>query len=163
MENFDTTSCESIEVLEKFTNWVESFCVENNILEYKDSEEYKTILYMSYEDILSLSSDECFSYAITLMNYAGILQKKHDVINAQYNWCNEALNFLYAKYWERYDKFLPAEIRKKSIIIENSFAQNIEKCRLRLHASMQILLETSKDIKKRVSLLQDLGKTRSFR
>ena len=132
MENFDTTSCESIEVLEKFTNWVESFCVENNIVEYKDSEEYKTILYMSYEDILSLSGDECFSYAITLMNYAGILQKKHDVINAQYNWCNEALNFLYAKYWERYDKFLPAEIRKKSIIIENSFAQNIEKCRLRL-------------------------------
>jgi hypothetical protein len=163
MEEFDTTSSESIEVLNKFTEWVESFCKENNIVEYKDSNEYATILHMSYEDILSLSSDECFSYAITLMNYAGLLQKKHDLINAQYNWCMEALNYLYAKYWERYDKFLPAEVRKKTIIIENSFAQNIEKCRLRLYASMQILLETSKDIKKRVSLLQDLGKTRSFR
>jgi hypothetical protein len=163
MEEFDTTSSQSIEVLDKFTEWVETFCKENNIVEYKDSEEYANILHMSYEDVLSLSSDECFSYAIILMNYAGLLQKKYDLINAQYNWCMEALNFLYAKYWERYDKFLPAEVRKKTIIIENSFAQNIEKCRLRLYASMQILSESSKDIKKRVSLLQDLGKTRSFK
>jgi hypothetical protein len=118
---------------------------------------------MSHEDILALSSDECFSNAITLMNYAGMIQKKHDLIYAQYNWCLEALNFLYAKYWDRYDKFLPAEVRKKSIIIENSFAQSIEKCRLRLYASMQILLETAKDTKKRVSLFQDLGKARNFR
>jgi len=163
MEEFDTTSDESIEVLDKFTEWVESFCVENNIVEYKDSETYSEILHMSHEDILALSSDECFSNAITLMNYAGMVQKKHDLIYAQYNWCLEALNFLYAKYWDRYDKFLPAEVRKKSIIIENSFAQSIEKCRLRLYASMQILLETAKDTKKRVSLFQDLGKARNFR
>jgi hypothetical protein len=70
---------------------------------------------------------------------------------------------LYAKYWDRYDKFLPAEIKKKSIIAENTFAQSIEKARLRLYASMQILNETSRDIKKRVSLFQDLGKSRSFK
>jgi hypothetical protein len=163
MEEFDTTSCESIEVLQKFTNWVEAFCTENNIIEYKDRDEYEPIINMTNGELLSLSSDECFANALTLMNYAGILQKKHDLVDSQYNWCIEALNFLYAKYWDNYDKFLPAEIRKKSIISENSFAQSIEKCRLRLYASMQILSETTKDIKKRVTLFQDFGKSRSFK
>jgi|688.fasta_scaffold604560_2 hypothetical protein len=163
MEEFDTTSGESIEVLQKFTNWVETFCKENNIIEYKDRNEYEPIINMSNGEILSLSSDECFANALTLMNYAGILQKKYDLIDSQYNWCIEALNFLYAKYWDNYDKFLPAEIRKKSIISDNSFAQSIEKCRLRLYASMQILSETTKDIKRRVTLFQDFGKSRSFK
>ena len=163
MEEFDTTSGESIEVLQKFTDWVETFCKENNIIEYKDRNEYEPIINMSNGEILSLSSDECFANALTLMNYAGILQKKYDLIDSQYNWCIEALNFLYAKYWDNYDKFLPAEIRKKSIISDNSFAQSIEKCRLRLYASMQILSETTKDIKRRVTLFQDFGKSRSFK
>lgn len=163
MEEFDTTQNDSVEVLDKFTEWVESFCKENGIIEYKDRSEYEPILNMCNEDILALSSDECFSYAITLMNYAGILQKKYDLIHSQHNWCMEALNFLYAKYWDRYDKFLPAEVRKKSIIVENSFAQSVEKCRLRLYAGMQMLSETVKDVKKRVSLFQDLGKSRSFK
>jgi hypothetical protein len=163
MEEFNIASNESIELLDQFTKWIESFCTENGIIEYKDNKDYEGIINMRNEDILSLSSDECFSYGITLMNYAGILQKKHDVISSQYNWCQEVLNFLYAKYWDRYDKFLPAEIKKKSIIAENTFAQSIEKARLRLYASMQILNETSRDIKKRVSLFQDLGKSRSFK
>jgi hypothetical protein len=163
METIDITDSQPIDALEKFTQWIDSFCKENNIIPYKDSEHYEYIVNMPHEDILSLSSDECFANALTLMNYAGNLQKKHDLAYSQYNWCAEALNLLYAKYWDRYDKFLPAEVRKKSIIMENSFAQSVEKCRLRLYASMQILCETTKDIKKKVTLFQDLGKSRSFK
>lgn len=163
MEELNTNDDESIELLDKFTDWVNSFCKENNIIEYKDSNEYEPILSLSNDDIIGLSSDECFANAITLMNYAGRLQKKHDLINSQYNWCVEALNFLYSKYWDRYDKYLPAEIKKKCIIGENSFAQRVEKCRLRLYASVEMLSETIKDIKKRVTLFQDLGKSRSYK
>lgn len=163
MEKYNFENSESIKGLDEFTNWVEEFCKDNNLIEYKDSEHYDYIINMPHEDILSLSSDECFANALTLMNYAGTLQKKHDLIDSQYNWCNEAMNTLYAKYWDRYDKFLPAEVRKKSILIENSYAQAVEKNRVRLYASMQILREMSKDIKKKVSLFQDLGKSRSFK
>jgi len=163
MEAFDTTVSESVEALEKFTQWVDSFCKENNIVEYKNSDDYKFIIDMSHGELMSLSQDECFCHGITLMNYAGLLQKKHDVIHGQYTWCIEALNLLYSKYWDNYDKYLPAEIRKKSIINDNTFAQSIERCRMRLEAGMNILNETCKDIKKRVSLFQDLGKCRSFK
>lgn len=163
MEELDITDDKSVEALNKFSEWVESFCVENSIVPYKDSESFASILDMSHDDIIGLSSDECFANAIILMNYAGLLQKKFDFIEVQHTWCVEALNFLYAKYWDRYDKFLPAEVRKKSILLENSFAQSIEKNRIRLYAGMQMLAETTKDIKKRVTLFQDFGKTRSFK
>lgn len=163
MEEHNFDDCESIKGLSEFTKWVETFCVSNKIIEYKDSEHYDYIVNMPHEDILSLSSDECFANALTLMNYAGILQKKHDLIDSQYQWCTEAMNTIYARYWDRYDKFLPAEVRKKSILIENSYAQVVEKSRLRLYAAMQILSETSKDIKKKVTLFQDLGKSRTYK
>lgn len=163
MEEHNFDDCESIKGLSEFTKWVETFCVSNKIIEYKDSEHYDYIVNMPHEDILSLSSDECFANALTLMNYAGTLQKKHDLIDSQYQWCTEAMNTIYARYWDRYDKFLPAEVRKKSILIENSYAQVVEKSRLRLYAAMQILSETSKDIKKKVTLFQDLGKSRTYK
>lgn len=163
MEEFNTTSYESIEVLDKFTKWVEDFCVENGVIDYKENDQYEIIINMPHDDIRGLSNDECFAYALTLMNYASLLQKKYDVVHSQHIWCVEALNFLYAKYWDRYDKYLPAEIKKKSIILDNSFAQSVEKARIRLYAAMQILSESAKDVRKRVSILQDLGKHRSFK
>ena len=102
MEEHNFDDCESIKGLSEFTKWVEAFCVSNKIIEYKDSEHYDYIVNMPHEDILSLSSDECFANALTLMNYAGILQKKHDLIDSQYQWCTEAMNTIYAKYWDRY-------------------------------------------------------------
>lgn len=141
MEEFNTTDYESIEVLDKFSKWIDNFCVENGVIDYKENDQY----------------------ALTLMNYASLLQKKYDVVHSQHTWCVEALNFLYAKYWDKYDKYLPAEIKKKSIILENSFAQNVEKSRIRLYAAMQILSESARDVRKRVSIFQDLGKHRSFK
>lgn len=163
MEEFDTTTGESVEALQKFTAWVEDFCTEAGIVSYKNSDEYESILDLRHEDILGMSSDECFANAIILMNYVGFLQKKLDMIQSQLNWCVEALTYLSAKYWDRYDKYLPADVKRKSIIIENTYAQSIEKSRLRLCAGSQVLSETCKDIKKRVSLFQDLGKTRNFK
>lgn len=162
MEELDSAILE-VDGLAKFTQWMDSFCISHNIIEYQDSEQYSEILHLLPEEILSLTSDECFSHAITLMNYAGLLQKKLDLINSQYTWCVEALNYLFSKQWSNYDKFLPAEIKKQSIVSENSYAQSVEKSRLRLYAGIQILSETCRDIKKRVTLFQDLGKSRSFR
>jgi len=162
MEELDST-VSGIDGLDKFTEWIDNFCAANNIVEYKDSDEYSHILHLPPEEIISLTSDECFTNAITLMNYGGLLQKKLDLISSQYSWCVEALNYLFAKQWSNYDKFLPAEIKKQSIISENTYAQSIEKSRLRLYAGIQMLSETCRDIKKRVSLFQDLGKARSFK
>lgn len=163
MEELDIESTEVVDALKEFTRWVENFCLENGIVTYYDSDKYIDILNLSEEEIAQLSSDECFSSAITLMNYAGTLQKKLDVIESQYQWCVEAMNYLYAKYWNDQDQFKPADIKKKTIILENSYAQSVEKAKIRLYSAMTCLKETCRDIKRRVSLFQDLGKYRSFK
>ena len=162
METSDSADHE-VEGLKKFTQWIDNFCEDVNLIDHKDHEEFSQILNIAPEDILSLSSDECFANAIVLMNYASILQKRLDLINSQYAWCVEALNYLFAKQWSSYDQYLPAEIKKQAIIAENSYAQSVEKSRLRLYASKQLLSETCKDVKKRVTLFQDLGKSRNYK
>lgn len=163
MEELNSESEHTVEALKEFTSWVENFCLENGIVSYHDSDKYIDILNFSEEKIMSLSSEECFCHAVTLMNYAGNLQKKVDIIESQYYWCNQAMNYLYAKYWSTQEQFIPAEIKKQSIILENSYAQSVEKNRIRLHASLVSLKDTCKDIKRRVAIFQDLGKYRSFK
>ncbi len=149
--------------LDEFIEWVENYCVDNGIPDFPDSEEYREILEMKYEEIISLSSDECFAKAILLMNYAGLLQRKHDLVYSQYSWCREALNYLTGKYWNNFDRWIPLEIRRQMVIIDNEYAKIVEAARLKLDAALQCSSEMIKDIKKRVSLLQDLGKTKGFK
>ena len=162
METIDSTIFE-IAGLKEFTEWVESFCALNGIVEYQNTEDYSVILNLPPEDILSLTADECLTNSITLLNYAGFLQKQLDMLNRQHSWCIEALNFLFSKQWSSYDKFLPADIKKQSIIAENSYAQSVEFARLRISAGIKMLSDTCKDVKKRVTLFQDLGKSRRFK
>lgn len=160
MENIDRVE---VDALVRFTEWVNKFCKESGLVEYKNDPIYEKILATTPDELMAMSSDDCFVSAITLMNYAGYLQKKLDVLNSQYNWCVEALNYLFAKYWNNYDKYLPADLKKQSIIQDNSYAQSVEASRLKLYAGIQLLTETCKDVKKRVTLFQDLAKSRSFK
>jgi len=163
MEDYNSNVPETISALAVFNEWVESFCLSQNIIEYKeDKNKYKEILDLEYQELLSLSAEECIAYAICLMNYAGILQKKLDILSTQKNWSVEALNFLMSKYWQDYSTWMPAEIKRQAIIRENSYAISVEKNKLRIEAGIQLLSETCKDIKKRVGLLQDLGKVKGF-
>lgn len=163
MEELNIEDTDSVAGLSNFTEWVESFCKENNIPNFKVDDECEYILSISSETIAGLDADECFAYSLQIMNYAGALQRKLDLIRSQFNWCEEAINYLCAKQWDQQDKFMPAEIKKKNIIRDNSYAVVVEKCRLRLYAGILSLEETCKDLKKRANIFQDLGKGKSFR
>lgn len=149
--------------LNDFVEWVDNYCVKNNIPDPQYDPSDSFILQMDYTSLLDLSAEECFANALCLMKYASFLQKKSDVINGHLSWCVEALDYLFSQQWDNYSgKFTPKEVIKKSIIQDNSYAQELEKSRLRLKSVYDIAIEQCKDIKKRVNLLQDLGKKRNF-
>lgn len=152
-----------IDGLEEFTNWVDSFCKSAGLTEpVYDDPMYAFILDLNYESLVALSAEECIAYAYILINYVSGIQKKLDKMIAQNNWCIEALNYLYSKYWDNYDKYLPSDLRRHSIIRENSYAQLVERQRLRLKGGIQMLEESCKDIRRKVELLQSLGKVRTY-
>ena len=161
MEDDDITS--KIEGLNKFVAWIDDYCKENHVPDpqYNGSDAF--ILQMDYQAFLDLSAEECFANALCLMNYASFLQKKADKIAGHLSWCNEALNFLYSRLWNDYSgSYAPKEVIKKSIIAGNSYAEELERCRIRLELAYTIVIEQCRDIKKRVNLLQDLGKKRNY-
>jgi hypothetical protein len=123
---------------------------------------FDTIMKLTFEEILSLSSEECYAYATILMNYAGFLQKQLDRSSSLLSYCNGLSDYEFAKEWGNHDKYMPAEIKKNAIMAENSYLLSIEKCRVRLRSACEMLSESCRDIKKRVSIFQDLGKKRSF-
>lgn len=161
MEESDSNS--KIKGLSEFIEWTDSYCIENSIPDPQYSATDAFILQLDYQALLELNAEECFANAICLMNYASFLQKKADKIGGHLSWCNEALNFLFSRQWNDFSgSYAPKEVVKKSIISGNSYAEELEKCRIRLQSAHTITIEQCKDIKKRVSLLQDLGKKRNF-
>jgi hypothetical protein len=154
---------EKIKGLDVFVDWVDNYCIENHIpnVEYNATDAF--ILQMDYTSLLELSSEECYVNAICLMNYASNIQKTADKIKSHLSWCDAAINYLFSKKWEKYSvAFQPKEVIQQSIIDSDPYAQEVEKCRIRLRSVYNISIEQCKDIKKRVELLQDLGKKRSF-
>lgn len=151
-----------INSVREFNEWIDSICKENNLLESKYDESVKSISNHSYDEILSLSSEECFACSIVLMNYAIYLQSICDRINSVLSYSNALLDRELSKVWSNYDKFIPAEIKRQMIIKDNSYMTLLEKCRLRLNAIQSTMSESCKDIKRKVSLYQDFAKKRGF-
>jgi hypothetical protein len=165
MEKYDYA--EKIKGLDVFILWVDEYCVENNIpnLEYDATD--ALILKMGYNALLDLTSEECYANAICLMNYASSLQKEADKLKSHLSWCNAAMDYLFSQKWDAYSvssggSYTPKEIIKQSIIRNTPYAQDLEKCRIRLDSVYNIVVEQCKDVKTRVDLLQSLGKKRSF-
>jgi len=117
---------------------------------------------MDYEDLLSLTADECFAKAILLMNYSTYLQRRMSVLKSQLNWCKEIIEYQLSKYWAQYDKSFPWEIKRKAIIKDNSYMLLVQKFIIQLESSVAIIEDSYHDVKKRVSLIEGLGKHRRY-
>lgn len=160
MEEQNTTNETS--PVDEFKDWINGFCESNHLPKYAFNSDVEDIINMSYGEIMALTSDECYSKSLILMNYASLLQRKLDNLDGQLQWCEQAITLLCSKYWNNYDKFLPSDIRRQSILSENSYGQKLEESRIKLQSGITMLKETCKDIKKQVQILQELGKKRSY-
>lgn len=157
----DTTE-DKTNPIEEFKLWIQGFLKENNLPEYKFNDEVDSILVMDHDEIMLLSSEECYANALVLMNYASLLQSRLDSIKSEFEWCKRLMNILYQEQWYNYDKFLTSDVRKQSILAADSYGKLLDEAYHKMQSSITLLESSCYDIKKRVSLFQDLGKTRSY-
>lgn len=148
--------------LDEFTEWMESFCDTNHVPGCIYKEEYTDLLELEESEILSLTSDECFTKSLILMNYATFLMKRLGIIKAQLHWCKETMDFLIGKYWESYGSSTPWDIRRKVIIKDNSYMTLLQKYIIQLESTVVIMENSYYDIKKRATIFENLGKKRGF-
>lgn len=148
--------------LDEFTEWINNFCDTNHIPGCLYKPEYDEILDYEESEILMMNSDECFAKALILMNYATYLSKRMNIIKSQMKWCKETLDFLVAKYWNNYGGGVSWEVKRNMIIKDNSYMINLQRFMIQLESSLNIMESSYHDIKKRVSILENLGKKKGF-
>ena len=70
--------------IEEFKLWIKGFLKENNLPSYEFHDEVDSVLVMSYDEIMGLTSEECYANALVLMNYASLLQSRLDSIRSEF-------------------------------------------------------------------------------
>lgn len=152
-----------IEKLDIFKKWIDNFCKERHLPDYKYDFEVEESLEINGEDIPDLTSQDCYIHAMRLLNYAGYLQKDFDDIKAARDWCEHALNFLFSQYWEQYGgSYASQDVKKKMIIKDNSYAQAVETAMIKMDGCLTVMQEKIKDVRRRFSLMQDMAKMKGF-
>lgn len=148
--------------LKDFTDWVDGFCDVNHIIYCSYSDDAEKALSLKYEDLVSLNYEECVANSVVLLNYGSYLQKIVDAMTNKSNWCRSCMDNILARNWNNFDNKVPWEVKRHMIIADNSYAIELEKQRLRIDAALQVATENCKDVKKRVSIFQDLAKKKAF-
>jgi len=151
-----------LEITENFDKWISDLCDANNIPYCNWDDKYDQILHLPYEEIVTLSPEECFTYATLMVNYSSYLQKQTDRCKSITTYVTALIDRELSKVWSNYDKYMPAEIKRQAIINDNSYLTMLEKCKIRLSTYENVLSTSISDIKRRSSIFQDFGKRKTW-
>lgn len=141
----------------------------NNINRYIESsncnyssyqEEFKIYADMTVYDLNKKTSDELFNIAFILYSYVAYLQdeiNKHKTVLA---FCESELNSLMAKHRSDYgfDKYTKHEMRRSTIIFENSHAAKLEEIRLSASNKLTLLDGKVYELKRQAEILLEKSK-----
>lgn len=121
-------------------------------------EKYSTL---SKDELDKFSPESCDEAALELMQYSIFLQREINRERARMNWCETYINHAVAPHWDKYDKYLPKEVKIPIIADENPLLKNV----LRLRAKVAAVINSTEHLPTLVKHYADLfsGYARSKR
>lgn len=152
----------SIPMMEDFNKYVDDTITALKIQLDTPDISLNELVGSSLGELESFSSDECLTRSIKVNGYSMFLRGQINECQAKLNWCEDALNKVFSDEWANYDPFLKAEIKKQSIIKDNSFASSVEKLRVLLKAKITLLDDKIKDLRDIAQTLHELGRKRGY-
>lgn len=121
------------------------------------------LLCLSQDDLLALTSEECFAKSFKISGYAMYIRSQTNENQSRLNWCEDVINRFLAKEWDNYrDSFMNIDVKRQAIIYGNSFLERVEKLRSRLRSRATILEDKLFDIRKMADTLNELGRKKSY-
>lgn len=148
----------TIDDLEKFVN---DYVKNSHLEEVKYNPEVEEIL--NKESIADWDEQKCLSAAFVLSSYAFYLQGEFNRYSAQLGWCEDTLNKIIAKSYGNYDSYMKYEIRKASIINENSFALQINSLKENIQIKADLLHDKARDVRSMINILQEIAKRKAYK
>lgn len=154
--NYESADSKIQYYLDNIQRYIESsHCVYSSY-----QEEYGIYADMSTYDLQKKTQDELFDIAYILYSYSAFLQDEVNKHRVVISFCDNEINSLIAKHRNDYgfDRYTKYELRKPTIIFENSHAAKLEEIRLAAEAKLTILDGKVYELKRQAEILSEKAK-----
>jgi len=122
------------------------------------NEEFLQSADMSLDKIKRLTQQELFDTAYVLYGYSSYIQDEINKNKIALDWCNDQLEKLVVDNLQNFDQYTKHEVKRQSIIRENSYASKVDQMRSVAEARLQSLEGKVYELKRKGDILLEKGK-----
>ena len=121
-------------------------------------EEYLVSADMSRSKMSSLTQQEHFDHAYVLYGYASYIQDEINKNKVVFNWCEDQIEKMVVANLNNFDQYTKHEVKRQSIIRENTYAAKCDQMRGVAEARLQSLEGKVYELKRKGDILLEKGK-----
>jgi len=121
-------------------------------------EEFLDAANMSLSKIGMLTQQELFDRAYVLYGYSSYIQDEINKNKVVLDWCNDQIEKLVVGNLHNFDQYTKHEVKRQSIIRENSYATKVDYMRSIAEARLQSLEGKVYELKRKGDILLEKGK-----
>lgn len=153
---------EGLKDYDEFNNYIDSYSKSLGIPDLSLDPFVEEAFIMSHEDFLLLTSEEAASYAFKLTQYILFLRKDLDKNRVRSEWCSDVINRILAKTYSSYSEYMKYEVRKQSIMLDNSYALKVHELKMKIDASITIVQNKIEDVQRLSDIFRDASRRKGF-
>lgn len=121
-------------------------------------EEFLVASNMPRSKISTLTQQEHFDYAYVLYGYSSYVQDEINKNKVVLDWCNDQIEKLVVGNLHNFDQYTKHEVKRQSIIKENTYAAKCDQMRSVAEARLQSLEGKVFELKRKGDILLEKGK-----
>ena len=146
------------ERLTKHIEQIDSYLDLSNVRFASFREEFLDVANMSLDRVTRFTQQELFDRAYILYGYASYIQDEINKNKVVLDWCNDQIEKLVAGNLNNFDQYTKHEVKRQSIIRENSYAAKCDQMRSIAEARLQSLEGKVFELKRKGDILLEKGK-----
>tara|TARA_B100001123_G_C15276637_1_gene1012428 strand:+ start:461 stop:937 length:477 start_codon:yes stop_codon:yes gene_type:complete len=113
---------------------------------------------MKRSTMSSLTRDELFDHAYVIYGYASYIQDEINKNKVVLDWCEDQIEKMVTRNLGNFDQYTKHEVKRQSIIAENSYAAKCDQMRQVAEARLQSLEGKVYELKRKGDILLEKGK-----
>jgi hypothetical protein len=151
-------NCGAAERLAAHLEQVENYIDLSNVRFSEFNEEFLESSNMTKSRIGKLTQQDLFDNAYILYGYSSYIQDEINKNKIALNWCDDQIEKLVVDNLQNFDQYTKHEVKKQSIIRENSYASKVDQMRSIAEARLQSLEGKVYELKRKGDILLEKGK-----
>jgi hypothetical protein len=144
--------------LEQYIQQINDYIDVSNVKFAAFREEFLASSNMPQERIQALTQQELFDHAYILYGYSSYIQDEINKNQVVFNWCNDQIEKIVASNLNNFDQYTKHEVKRQSIIRENSYAAKCDQMRGIAEGRLQSLEGKVYELKRKGDILLEKGK-----